>query len=157
MRALTQLGSGWVLVPLGAVGYVLLRRARHPLARYLPWAAAGAFLFDGLTKWLVSRPRPRGTDYGFPSGHTLGAAIFFGGVIYALWTSPVPRAWRWAGTALAALLVLGVGASRLYLKVHWASDVAGGLVGGAAYVLFVLTGIERSLRAAPSDTRRDTA
>lgn len=150
IRALTLLGSGWVLVPLGAVGYVLLRRARHPLARYLPAAAAGAFLFDGLTKWLVSRPRPRGTDYGFPSGHTLGAAIFFGGVIYVLWTSPVPRVWRWAGTALSALLVLGIAYSRLYLKVHWASDVAGGFTGGLAYLLLVLVAVGR--RSPPAST-----
>jgi membrane-associated phospholipid phosphatase len=157
MRALTLLGSGWVLLPLAAIGYVLLRRAGHPLGRYVPVAVVGAFLLDGLSKWLVSRPRPRGTEYGFPSGHTLGATIFFGGVIYVLWTSPIPRAWRWAGTAVAALLALGVAYSRLYLRAHWASDVAGGLAGGGAYVLLVLAGVERSLRPAPSDTRRDTA
>lgn len=157
MRALTLLGSGWVLVPLSAVGYVLLRRAGHPIARYLPAIVVGALLLDVLTKWLVSRPRPRGTDYGFPSGHSLGAAIFFGGVVWVLWTSPIPRAWRWAGTLLSALLVLGVAASRLYLNVHWASDVAGGLAGGTAYVLLVIAGIAESLRSAPSGMPRDTA
>jgi membrane-associated phospholipid phosphatase len=157
VRALTWLGSGWMLAPLSAVGYVWLRHARHPLARYLPATVVGAFLLDGLSKWLVSRPRPRGTAYGFPSGHTLGATIFFGGVLYVLWTSPVPRAWRWVGTALSVLIILGVAYSRLYLNAHWASDVAGGVVGGAAYVLFVLAGIDRGVRAAASDTRRDTA
>jgi membrane-associated phospholipid phosphatase len=155
MRALTWLGSGWVLAPLAAAGYVLLRRAGRLLARYLPATVVGAFVLDALSKWLVSRPRPRGGGYGFPSGHALGATIFFGGVIYVLWTSPVPRAWRWAGTALSALLIAGVAASRLYLRAHWASDVAGGLAGGAAYVLLVLSWIGR--RLPPTDTRRDTA
>jgi membrane-associated phospholipid phosphatase len=150
MRALTQLGSGWVLAPLSAVGYLVLRRAGHPLARPLPAIVVGAFLLDGLTKWLVARPRPRGSEYGFPSGHALGAAIFFGGVVYALWTSALPRAWRWAGTVLACLLVCGIAYSRLYLKVHWASDVAGGLTGGVAYLLFVVTGLARRRhRASP--------
>src|SRR5438270_543602 len=83
-----------------AVGYVWLRRTGHRLARYLPATVVGAFVFGAVTKWLVSRPRPRGRDYGLPSGHTLGATIFFGGVIYLLWTSPIPRVWRWVGTAL---------------------------------------------------------
>ncbi|MGH7276132.1 MAG: phosphatase PAP2 family protein, partial [Candidatus Rokuibacteriota bacterium] len=120
MRALTLLGSGGVLAVLSAIGYLVLRRAGHPLARPLPAIVVGAFLLNVVTKGLVSRPRPRGTEYGFPSGHALGAAIFFGGVIFALWTSGLPRAWRWAGTALACLLVLSIAYSRLYLKVHWA-------------------------------------
>ena len=148
MRALTLLGSGWVLAALSALGWLGLRRLGHPLARFVPAIVAGGFLLDVLTKWVVSRPRPRGTEYGFPSGHALGAAIFFGAVVYALWTSDVPRVPRWLGTLLACLLVLGVAASRIYLKVHWLSDVIGGLVGGVTYLLVVLLLIDRRLRSA---------
>ena len=108
-------------------------------------------LLDGDTELLPGVTALR-TD-----GHTLGATIFFGAVVYVLWTRPIPRARRWVGTVAAALLALGVAYSRLYLRAHWASDVAGGLTGGGAYVLLVLAGVERSLRPAPSDTRRDTA
>lgn len=149
-RALTLLGSGWVLAALSALGWVGLRRLGHPLARFVPATVAGAFLLGALTKWLVSRPRPRGTEYGFPSGHALGAAVFFGAVVYVLWTNGVPRVPRWLGTLLACLLVLGVAWSRLYLKVHWLSDVAGGLAGGLAYLLVALIVIERRLRAPPT-------
>jgi membrane-associated phospholipid phosphatase len=149
MRTLTLLGSGWVLAPLSVVGYVLLRRGGHALARRLPATIAGALLLDVLTKWLVARSRPRGTEYGFPSGHTFGATIFFGGVVYLLWTSGAGRGWRWAGTLLAVLLVLGIAYSRLYLKVHWASDVAGGFTGGLAYLLLALGGLHRGGRRAP--------
>ena len=150
MRAVTHLGSGWLLAPLCAVGYVWLRRTGHRLARYLPATVVGAFLFSAVTKWLVSRPRPRGRDYGFPSGHTLGATIFFGGVIYLLWTSPIPRVWRVVGTALSVLAVLGVAYSRVYLRAHWASDAVGGFVGGLAYLLLVLVAVGR--RPAPQST-----
>ena len=148
MRALTLLGSGWVLAALSALGWLGLRRLGHPLARFVPAIVAGAVLFDVLTKWLVSRPRPRGGEYGFPSGHTLGAAVFFGAVVYVLWTSDISRALRWLGTLLACLLVLGVAASRIYLKVHWLSDVIGGLVGGVTYLLVVLLLIDGRLRSA---------
>ncbi len=143
IRALTFLGSGWVLAVLCLPGWFLLRRARHPLGRTLPAVVAGAFLLNVLTKWLVARPRPRLTTYGFPSGHALGAVIFFGTVIHVLWTAGVPRAWRWAGTLASCLLIAGVAYSRLYLKVHWASDVLGGLAGGAAYLLFVVLVLAR--------------
>src|SRR2546425_973896 len=125
-------------------------RLGHPLARFVPATVVGAFLLGALTKWLVSRPRPRGTDYGFPSGHALGAAVFFGAVVYVLWTLGVPRVPRWLGTLLACLLVLGVAWSRLYLRAHWLSDVVGGLVGGLAYLLVTLVVIERRLRSPPT-------
>ncbi len=150
LRALTLLGTGWVLAPLSALGWVGLRRLGHPLARFVPATVVGAFLLSALTKWLVSRPRPRGTDYGFPSGHALGAAVFFGAVVYVLWTLGVPRVPRWLGTLLACLLVLGVAWSRLYLRAHWLSDVVGGLVGGLAYLLVTLVVIERRLRSPPT-------
>ena len=150
MRALTLLGSGWVLAALSALGWLGLRRLGHPLARFVPATVVGAFLLGALTKWLVSRPRPRGTDYGFPSGHALGAAVFFGAVVYVLWTLGVPRVPRWLGTLLACLLVLGVAWSRLYLRAHWLSDVVGGLVGGLAYLLVTLVVIERRLRSPPT-------
>jgi len=146
MRALTLLGSGYVLAALSLPGWWLLRRAGHPLARALPALVAGGFLVNLLTKWLVARPRPRLTQYGFPSGHAIGAVIFFGALIYVLWTVPVSRGWRWAGTLASCLLIAAVAYSRLYLKVHWASDVAGGLTGGAAWLLFVLLVLDRRRR-----------
>lgn len=150
MRALTLLGSGYALAVLTVPGWWLLRRAGHPLARALPALVAGGFLLNVLTKWLVARPRPRGTEYGFPSGHALGAVIFFGALMCVLWTAPISRRWRWAGTLAACLLIAVVAYSRLYLKVHWASDVAGGLTGGAAWLLVVLLVFHRRRRRASS-------
>jgi membrane-associated phospholipid phosphatase len=150
MRAVTLLGTGWVLAPLSALGWLALRRLGHPLTRFVPATVVGAFLLGALSKWLVSRPRPRGSDYGFPSGHALGAAVFFGAVVYVLWTIGVPRVPRWIATVLMCLLVLGVAWSRLYLRSHWLSDVVGGLVGGLAYLLVALIVIQRRLRSPPT-------
>lgn len=157
MRALTRLGSGWVLAPLGILAWLALRRVRHPLARRLPATIVGAFVVETLAKWLVSRPRPRGGGYGFPSGHTFGAAVFFGAAVCVLWTSRVGRAWRWTGTIVAALLVVGIGYSRVYLRAHWGSDVAGGLLGGLAYVLLALVPGLGEASPETTGTRRDAA
>jgi membrane-associated phospholipid phosphatase len=143
MELFAFLGSGCVLLVLSGVAYVLLRRARHPLARTLPLIALGAFVLHALAKRLFARPRPNGDPRGFPSGHTLGATVFFGLLVWLIWTSNVGRAWKWTATFGACLLVLGIAYCRLYLNVHWLTDVAGGFASGVAYWMFVLMAIDR--------------
>ncbi|HWO90862.1 MAG TPA: phosphatase PAP2 family protein, partial [Methylomirabilota bacterium] len=146
MRALSNVGSGYALVPLGVGMFVLLRRHGHRAARFVPAMVVGAYVVFALTKWVVARPRPRLSAYGFPSGHTFGAVVFFGGLIYFLWTIELRRIWRWTGTVFLVLLILGVAASRLYLRAHWLSDVLGGFAGGTAYLLFFLLAADPRLR-----------
>jgi membrane-associated phospholipid phosphatase len=146
MRALSDLATGWVLVPLSVALYFYLRHRGHHAVKLIPWMVVGAYALFTLTKWIVARPRPRMSPYGFPSAHTFGAVVFFGGVIYLLWTIEMRPVWRWMGTVLLVLLILGVAVSRLYLRAHWLSDVAGGLAGGTAFLLFCLLAAEPSLR-----------
>ena len=142
-QALTRLGwlpAAVALVALTAVWLLLWRR----------WAAAALLLLAALPMALapllklpVGRPRP---DYGeiesltlslsFPSGHAAFAALFGGFLIYLVWQHCGPG-WRRYGLAGGLLLlILLVGFSRLYLGVHWPSDVVGGyLYGGVALAL----------------------
>ena len=146
MQALSRIGSGYVLMPLTILAYWLLRRHGHRAARWVPGMLAGAFVVFALAKWIVARPRPKLSPYGFPSAHTFGAVVFFGGVIYALWTIEMRPLWRWVGTIGMLLLIVGVAVSRLYLRSHWLSDVLGGVTGGAAYLLFFLMAADPRLR-----------
>jgi undecaprenyl-diphosphatase len=149
IRWISGLGSGTVLIPLNLalLGFFLLRG--HGWALWVPILSAGSVLVEGLGKWLVHRPRPKGTHYGFPSGHVTGSVVFFGALIYLLWTADLPRRWRWIGSSLAVVAILGIAYSRIYLNAHWFSDILGGFTGGAAYLGFGITWIER--RASPSD------
>ena len=72
--------------------------------------------------------------------------MFFGGVIYVLWTVEIRPVWRWVGTVGLLLLILGVAVSRLYLRSHWLSDVLGGASGGAAYLVIFLLAVDPRLR-----------
>jgi len=146
MQALSRIGSGYVLMPLTILAYWLLRRHGHRAARWVPGMLAGAFVVFALARWIVARPRPKLSPYGFPSAHTFGAVVFFGGVIYALWTIEMRPLWRWVGTIGMLLLIVGVAVSRLYLRSHWLSDVVGGVTGGAAYLLFFLMAADPRLR-----------
>ena len=86
MQLLSRIGSGYVLMPLTVIAYVVLRWRRHRAARYVPAMVIGAFATFAIAKWIVARPRPKLSPYGFPSAHTFGAVVFFGAVIYLLWT-----------------------------------------------------------------------
>lgn len=147
MQAVTWVGSSFFIIPLGlAVGSVLWLRRRtwRPLlmmgAAYL--GAAG--LYD-IVKPAVARARPPaalqvgGPDQGwaFPSGHATQTIAFYGmlAIVLIAWYAPRRRLLFAIG---AALVTLVVGASRLYLGVHWLTDVLGGYALGLTWLAVVV-------------------
>ena len=142
MRLLSFLGSGYVLVPLNIGLFFLLLRQHQGLAMFVPAITGGSVVVEGLTKWIVARPRPRLTGYGFPSGHVLVSVVFYGALIYLFWTVVTRPLWRWIGTVFCTLVIVGVTYSRLYLNAHWLTDVLGAFAGGTTYLLFGLLWID---------------
>jgi cation-transporting ATPase E len=143
MRALSALGSGYVLFPLGGVACGLLALRHRGLALALPLIGIGAQLVTAVTKYAVGRPRPNLRAYGYPSGHALGVMVFFGLAIYALWSIDAPRAWRRLVLVLAILVTPAVAMSRLYLNAHWATDILGGVAAGTAFVAAAILAVDR--------------
>ena len=148
MRTATFLGDGAVLVLLTLVTWLMLRRAGDHLAARLPVIMLGSAATEWLLKWLVARRRPRGGPFAFPSGHVFTSVVFFGVLIYLLWTRDAARPWRVPGTIVCGLVIVGIALSRMYLRFHWLTDVLGGLVGGAAYLLIALAIADRPPREA---------
>ena len=141
MRAVTMLGGSMVLWPLTIVGVVVLASLRRSwLACYLATVAIGASLLSSTAKAIVGRARPpldvRLSGAGgsaFPSGHSTQAAATYVAlaiVVCAVVVSPKLRRLLWV---LVGAIVFGVGVSRLYLGVHWFSDVIAGWLVGAAW------------------------
>ncbi|MEV0097153.1 phosphatase PAP2 family protein [Streptomyces sp. NPDC050738] len=132
-----------------AVLWLLLRREWRLALWVGVTSAVGTLLQQGL-KAAVGRPRPRWPDpvdsahyASFPSGHALTATVGLGLLLWLLRRSgPGPAIW-WPAVVLAALSVAGVGLTRLYLGVHWASDVVGGWLLGAALVAFSISAYGR--------------
>src|SRR5262245_17174239 len=104
----------------------------------------GAGLLQLAAKWAVDRPRPNLAPWGYPSGHVLSLVVLLGLLVYLLYAVPMRRRWRLAGTALASGLLATVAFSRLYLDVHWLSDLGGGFALGMAYLLFTIWLVEAS-------------
>ncbi len=134
------LGRSWLLIPFAAlIGLAVLRplgiRAWGPLL-----AVAGADALQNVLKTLVERPRPsvmhleHVTGSSFPSGHATESAAF----LVALVCMTRPGLSRSVAAAVAATLIGAVGASRVYLGVHYPTDVAAGIVLGGAWAAGVV-------------------
>jgi membrane-associated phospholipid phosphatase len=162
-HGLSTLGSQAVLIPLvGVVELALLARRRFVLGGLLIAAWGGAILLYSLTKHFVQRPRPPsniwladvGRSTSFPSGHAVQSlATFLAlGLVGAAWLSKP----RWAAWVPALILAAGVGWSRVYLGVHWTSDVLAGWLIAAAWITIVLwlAGIARPIEQRRRDEHR---
>jgi len=139
-----NIGSLWAVLPGVAVLTVFLFLTRR-------YADVGLFMgglvFVGMgkvLKLLIERPRPDyqiiepiASGFSFPSGHSLFAVILGGVLVYWVdqWVSP--KLLRRAIQILLVLVVTGMGASRVYLGVHWPSDVIGSYLLG----ILALTGL----------------
>jgi membrane-associated phospholipid phosphatase len=143
-RVVTWAGSAYLLVPLALIACLAFARAglrRDALAIAL--SLGGAMLISNWVKLLVSRARPPGerlqavTGSSFPSGHATQASAFWFSLIFAMPAAGAsPKLTRVSG-GLALLIVLAVAASRVYLGVHYVSDVIAGMLLGAAWALYV--------------------
>jgi undecaprenyl-diphosphatase len=144
-RAITFLGNSPPLIALGLAFALMFLRAGYKAAAWLS-AAIPPFglILNVLIKELIGRPRPDdGLVYvlltpiglSFPSGHAMVPAMFFGFLALMSWIHLRPSAWRLASTMLLVLLIVLIGLSRVYLGVHWLSDVIGGWTGGLLLLL----------------------
>ncbi len=146
VKAVTFLGTAPVIVAITLVVIALLARSRRwPDAALLIVAAVGAILLSTATKRVVGRVRPveffrtYAPPNSYPSGHTLNAASLALAVSFVLWRSPLDRRVKLAGSAALALYAACVGASRIVLGVHYATDVLGGYLLAIAWVALLAT------------------
>ncbi len=146
MTAVTTLGDLPVVVLAGAIAVTALVRARRgELATALVVSSAGTWLLVNGIKLLVQRPRPpegvrlvHAAGWAFPSGHAGQSAAMYVAIGLLAWFA-ARAAWvRWTLLATTVVLALGIGSSRVYLGVHWMSDVVAGWSLGLAWFLAVL-------------------
>lgn len=146
---ITALGNFATLAVLVLAVSIFLWLTRHRLSVLLLMSAvAGGAILNTLLKDLFDRPRPDVITWGthvvsasFPSGHSMTAFIAYASVAYLGGRLEPTRTLRWTTWILAGALILAVGASRIYLGVHYPSDVLGGYVAGLAWLAFVISGL----------------
>ena len=154
---ITHLGAVPVIPTIAVAGAWVLWQQRHRLV-LVCWLSAyfGGVLVNRLLKLLIHRSRPirvvHVMTFSFPSGHTMAATIGYGMLAYVVATYWCPRWLKRRFLYLAAaVLALAVGVSRIYLGVHFPTDVIGGWAAGTAWVAICVTGT-RIARETPAAT-----
>jgi len=156
-------GPAGLAVLLTIIGIILAIRRRWRWLIYLAVTAGGGALLNLELKRYFARARPiaaemlrRANGYSFPSGHAMGSAVAFGALAYLAFRAI--RSWP-AKTAVIAFLytlLASVALSRVYLGVHWISDVLAGVTVGTVWVTTTTVAYEttrriRRLRRRPDD------
>ncbi|KKC46888.1 MULTISPECIES: phosphatase PAP2 family protein [unclassified Paenibacillus] len=152
MKGFTTAGSGpWVTgIVLVIVAALLLVGYRRELI-FFAGVIVGSSLLNVLLKLIFHRARPDvhriidAAGYSFPSGHSMAAFTLYGVTIYFLWKH-LARSWMKAAAVSAGIvMILMIGISRIYLGVHYPSDVLGGYLISAAWLTASIGWYERYL------------
>ncbi len=142
MQALSTLGATpTYLVVFTLVIVWLLSRKLPRLAIFVAVTAIGSSLLNSAVKFAVDRARPvlsdplaQASGTSFPSGHAQAAVVGYS-ILLLVFIPVVAASWRWVVVTASVVLVLAIGFSRIALGVHYISDVVGGYILGAAWVM----------------------
>lgn len=154
---ITQLGSTVLGVSVVAAILYFAWRRRRRQAVALALASTSSVLVDNALKMLFHRGRPETAtefitrqSWSFPSGHAMNSMVCYGFLAFLL-LQHVQGRWRRAGVVIGAALLIGlIGFSRLYLGVHYLSDVGGGWIAGAAWLIACVLAYRVALRGTPA-------
>ncbi|HZD93012.1 MAG TPA: phosphatase PAP2 family protein [Candidatus Sulfotelmatobacter sp.] len=140
MNAVSLLGYNILIVELVIVFIVFAKLRWRRAAVWLAITMAGSLLLDLALKYAYQRPRPVAFfgvapgSYSFPSGHALCSLCFYGILAGLLSARIQSLLWRIVVWAAAALLIITIGVSRIYLGVHYPSDVLAGYLAATVWV-----------------------
>ena len=148
-KFITDFGDKFWILIFCIVTFVLLKSRKK--RELFTLTMIGEVGLNIILKYFFGRERPafphlvEASGYSFPSGHTMAAATFAFLIIYFIWESKIAKVWKILVTIFLIIYVLLIGLSRIYLGVHYTTDVLGALCISVSLVSFCLF-LFRSLR-----------
>ena len=142
-KAITQLGGAIFLIGLSITLAIVIKNKKIGI---LIWVnIAISTLLNQILKFIIQRPRPtefrildeRG--YSFPSGHSMISATFYGFLIYLIYKNVKNKYLKYSLITMLVILILLIGTSRIYLGVHYTSDVLAGFLIAISYLIIFTT------------------
>lgn len=144
---ITRLGNTGTILLLIII-FVLAFRNRESL--YLVISALDCFLLNTILKYIIQRARPDGLrlivqgGYSFPSGHAMMSICVYGYLLYFSICHIKNKVLKYIVSILLVLVILSIGISRIYIGVHYASDVLAGYLLACSYLLLLIEVMRKS-------------
>lgn len=141
MRFITFFGGTLGILLSVLVSYVFLKDNFD--RGFLTLGILGEVALNNIVKIVIKRIRPTinplviETGYSFPSGHTMSSTAFYSFILFFIWKSPIPKTLKILLSIPCIIMILSVLISRVYLGVHYISDVTAGLCLSICYVLLI--------------------
>ena len=148
-KFITNFGGAIFLIALMFTLFLLIKDKRIGLSIFLNLAIVTTL--NQLLKRILQRPRPteyriiEETGYSFPSGHSMISMAFYGYLIYLIYKHVKNKYIKWTLIALISILICSIGVSRIYLGVHYTSDVLGGFLISISYLVIYISAVNKFL------------
>lgn len=148
-KTVTHLAGGYILVGICIMVFLVVKKKRFFYLVSLN--LINTILCNQVLKLIFTRERPfehaliNESGYSFPSGHSMAAMSFYGFLIYITFHSKLSDKYKWGITIILSLLILLIGISRIYLGVHYASDVIAGFCISVSYLIIFTKIIKKYL------------
>ena len=148
-KFITNFGGAIFIITLMITLFILIKDKKIGLSIFLNLVIAATL--NQLLKRILQRPRPteyriiEETGYSFPSGHSMVSMAFYGYLIYLIYKYVENKYIKWTLIVLLSILICSIGISRIYLGVHYTSDVLGGFLASISYLVIYISAVNKFL------------
>lgn len=154
VKIITNLGGAFALIFITGLFLAIPKNKRYGILVCINLVAV--FVLNLFLKLIFARPRPMDINiveeigYSFPSAHAMVSTAFYGFIIYLIWQSKQSFKKKWIYSILLSFVILLICVTRIYLGVHYASDVFAGMLISISYLILFTSIISRYL---PNQTK----
>ncbi len=148
-KFITNFGGAIFIITLMITLFILIKDKKIGLSIFLNLVIATTL--NQLLKRILQRPRPteyriiEETGYSFPSGHSMVSMAFYGYLIYLIYKYVKNKYIKWTLIVLLSILICSIGITRIYLGVHYTSDVLGGFLASISYLVIYISAVNKFL------------
>ena len=142
VKVITWFGSATCLILLTFILFILIKNKKQ--GTLIGINLVIVTILNQLLKFILQRPRPtefriiNETGYSFPSGHSMISMAFYGYLIYLIYKHMKNKYLKWILISILSVLILMIGVSRIYLGVHYTSDVCAGFIISIGYLILFI-------------------
>lgn len=143
VRVITNLGGAFFLISITILILLFFKEKRYGILVMINLVIV--YLFNVGLKLIFARSRPidinliEESGYSFPSGHAMVSTAFYGLFIYLIWKTNLNKKMKWFYSIILSILILFICITRVYLGVHYASDVLGGMLIAISYLILFIS------------------